>query len=108
MSNVSDAIQPQPTPIPAQGDVWAELIAGTRACNPADPLLPYMEARRQQGIDKYGVPLQRENGRDHHIDALQEALDGMVYALAGNDFDVGALFDEAARRIIAQLEGRTR
>jgi hypothetical protein len=38
-----------------------------------------MEARRLFGIAKHGTPVQRENGRDHGIDALQEMLDAAVY-----------------------------
>lgn len=75
------ALDPQPVPAPASGDVWAEIIAEL----PEGHILrPLAIARRQQGIDRYGVPLQRDNGRDHLMDALQEALDLMAYMRAGN------------------------
>lgn len=39
-----------------------------------------MRARDEMGREKYGMPLQVENGRDAGIDAYQEALDLAVYA----------------------------
>lgn len=75
------ALDPQPDPVAASGDVWAEIIA---ELPDGHILRPLAIARRQQGIDRYGVPLQRDNGRDHLMDALQEALDLMVYLKAGN------------------------
>lgn len=75
------ALDPQPDPVAASGDVWAEIIDEL----PEGHILrPLAIARRQQGIDRYGVPLQRDNGRDHLMDALQEALDLMAYMRAGN------------------------
>lgn len=41
-----------------------------------------MEERRRHGIDKYGVPVREDNGRDHLVDAYQEALDLCVYLRA--------------------------
>lgn len=35
--------------------------------------------RHEFGVAKYGCPLQAHNGRDARIDALQEALDLIVY-----------------------------
>ena len=35
--------------------------------------------RKEDGIKKYGTPLQAGNGRDALIDAYQEALDLVVY-----------------------------
>lgn len=66
----------QPAPLPGEGDVWAELIQREH-----DPVLRVLFARRRQvGIERYGVPLQRNNGRDALQDALDEALDLYVYA----------------------------
>lgn len=66
----------QPAPLPGEGDVWAELIQREH-----DPVLRVLFARRRQvGIERYGVPLQRGNGRDALQDALDEALDLYVYA----------------------------
>lgn len=87
------ALDPQPAPVPAQGDVWAEIIAELPK---GHVLRPLAIARRQQGIERYGVPLQRDNGRDHLMDALQEALDLMVYLRAGN------LWGQALARLIAK------
>lgn len=56
----------QPAPSPSAGDIWQSVIAD-------------MEARRRLGIERYGVPLQPNNGRDPLIDAYQEALDLAVY-----------------------------
>ena len=65
----------QPAPVHADGDVWAEIIEET-----AEPRLRALFiARREQGIARYGVPLQRENGRDHSADAVQELVDAVVY-----------------------------
>lgn len=74
-------LDPQPAPIVGEGDVWAEIIAELPA---HDILRPLAEARRLQGIERYGVPLQRANGRAHMVDALQEALDLMAYLRAAN------------------------
>jgi len=38
-----------------------------------------MTARRDFGIQCYGVPLQANNGRDAAVDAFQEAIDLVVY-----------------------------
>jgi len=38
-----------------------------------------MKARRKMGIEKYGTPLQPNNGRNALIDAYQEVLDLAVY-----------------------------
>ena len=74
-------LDPQPAPLPAEGDVWAEIIAEL----PEGHILrPLAIERRAQGIERYGVPLQRGNGRDHLVDALQEALDLMVYLRAAD------------------------
>lgn len=80
---MSDAsvLDPQPDPIPASGDIWAELIAELPE---GHVLRPLAEERRRQGIERYGVPLQRGNGRDHLVDALQEALDLMAYLRAAD------------------------
>ncbi len=41
-----------------------------------------MKERRRHGIEKYEVPVRPDNGRDHLIDAYQEALDLCVYLRA--------------------------
>ena len=70
----------QPPPTPGTGDVWRELIDAAGDAHP--DLVPLMEERRQLGIDRYGQPLQRGDGRDHLADAKQELLDAAVYLWA--------------------------
>jgi len=72
-------LYPQPAPLASDGDVWAEIIAELDA---TDPLRALAVERRAQGIERYGTPLQRDNGRDHLVDALQEAMDLWVYLRA--------------------------
>lgn len=45
-------------------------------------ILDDMRAREAAGIARYGVPLTADNGRDHLLDAYQEALDLLVYLRA--------------------------
>ena len=44
-----------------------------------DLVIADMRERDRFGREKYGTPLQANNGRDHLIDAYQEALDLAVY-----------------------------
>lgn len=74
----------QPPPIPATGDLWAELIAETARHPTLVALLPEMAERRALGIERYGVPLQRGNGRDPLVDARQEILDCAAYLWQAN------------------------
>lgn len=60
-------IQDQPPPIPNDETPSWELVI-------AD-----MHERHRIGIERYGTPLQAGNGRDHLVDAYQEALDLVVY-----------------------------
>lgn len=68
----------QPDPLTGTGDVWAEVLATTtdRA------LRELYQERRAQGIARYNTPLQRNNGRDHYADAIQELADAVVYLQA--------------------------
>ena len=72
-------LAPQPPPTPADGDLWADLIAEVGNAYGAD-LLADLAARREFGIKKYGTPLQQDNDRDFAADTYQEVLDGSVYA----------------------------
>lgn len=47
--------------------------------DPNDPLLPWIEARKQKGLETYGTTLQAFNGRNSLIDALEEVLDSIAY-----------------------------
>lgn len=71
----------QPNPInESSDDVWQEIIDEL----PEHLLFlkPFCIERRQQGIERYGVPLSRNNGRDPLVDAVQEGLDMAVYMKA--------------------------
>jgi hypothetical protein len=72
----------QPHPLFSEGDVWQEVID---RLPPGDPLRPRCEARRLVGIERYGSPLQRGNGRDNALDLEEEALDLLAYAQAERD-----------------------
>lgn len=73
-------VQQQPAPVPAAGDIWADVLLDARHNRTVTPeLLGLMAARRQQGIARYGVPVQIGNQRDARFDAIQEALDAIVY-----------------------------
>lgn len=60
-------IDDQPAPIPNTGRPIWELV------------IEDMRARDQVGRERYGTPLQAQNGRDPLVDAYQEALDLAVY-----------------------------
>lgn len=60
-------MQDQPPPHPSAGPaVW-------------DLVLVDMAGRDRTGRERYGSPLQPNNGRDALVDAYQEALDLVVY-----------------------------
>jgi hypothetical protein len=92
---VGGLLTPQPAPTHTGGDVWASVIAYWRGVVTPE-LLADMATRREQGIAKYGTPLQIGNGRSTKADAYQEALDGIVYAEA----------EAQARFAVADLGGR--
>ncbi len=61
------ATQEQPAPQDGTGpDAWLLVIED-------------MKHRRTLGIERYRRPLRHDNGRDHLVDAYQEALDLAVY-----------------------------
>ena len=47
-----------------------------------DLVIVDMQARDRTGRERYGTPLQVDNGRDHLVDAYQEGLDFVVYVRA--------------------------
>lgn len=71
------SVAPEPAPSPGTGDMWAEILAVLPPI--LERLRPHLVARREMGIQKYGVPLQRDNGRDAKMDEAQEHLDAAVY-----------------------------
>lgn len=82
-------LQPQPAPETASGDLWRGYIDELKEAMASAGVVPgdsrmdryyqLMEDRREQGIQKYGTPLQVGNGRDFLADAIQEVLDAMIY-----------------------------
>lgn len=99
----SSWVKPQPPPVPATGDIWAEIIEELVP----GPLQECARARRAAGISKYGVPLQRENSRNHLQDALQEALDGMAYSKAANAPVAFRLFVMVAAHLVEEIKKET-
>lgn len=76
-------IQDQPPPQHAEGpDCWLLVL---KDVDELFPTLGYlvkenMAARRQTGIDRYGMPVRPHNGRNAVVDCFQEVLDAIVYA----------------------------
>lgn len=88
MSNEINANEPQPPPIPQPNReaAWALVIAdatsgGLAATSGglAERVLSDMIKRHVFGVSKYGTALKAGDGRNHLIDAYQEALDLCVY-----------------------------
>lgn len=82
-------VRPQPPPQNALGPAIWPMIAEEleeAAQHATSPVLTLVandaRMRHEDGMAKYGVPLVAENGRDHLVDAYQEALDGSVYLRA--------------------------
>lgn len=72
---------PQPEPSGGQGDVWQEVIDTEHFRFDSEPrLIERWEERRRVGIERYGVPLGRDDGRDPWRDLLEELDDAVVYA----------------------------
>lgn len=85
MTALNLATSPEPAPTRTDSPtVWPLVIRDLEALNAPEwlrqVLAEDMRARDAMGREKYGVPLQIENGRDASIDAYQEALDLAVYA----------------------------
>ncbi|MGL4445722.1 MAG: hypothetical protein ACRCU1_19010, partial [Alsobacter sp.] len=59
--------------------VWPLVIDEAEQQDRDPRLIALMRARDAQGRAKYGVPLCANDGRDTSLDAIQEALDLMVY-----------------------------
>jgi hypothetical protein len=76
---------PQPPPKPGGVPVWPLLIGEIERGNVgrhAALIAQDMRERDAAGRAKYGMPLTADNGRDHLVDAYQEALDCAVYLRA--------------------------
>ncbi len=90
MTDIVD--QPPPIPVEKTGRVavWELVIADVQdlmtKANGAEEIGPHIEQvlldmteRDEIGRKRYGTPLTAGNGRDHLVDAYQEALDLAVY-----------------------------
>lgn len=91
-SRFQDTSQPKPTPNDTPA-LWPELLALPEGVDWSPELRQIAADRHAIGIQRYGTPLQRGNGRNFHQDALEEALDLTIY-LYGAESD---LWREAAR-----------
>ena len=60
-------IEDQPPPIPNTSTPIVDLVVTD------------LFERKQIGIERYGVPLQANNGRDSPVDLYQELLDAVMY-----------------------------
>ena len=72
---------PQPAPTVVKGEaVWDLVMADVAQLYGAgDSILAVMRERDAVGMAKYNTRLQAHNGRDFLVDAVQEALDAVVY-----------------------------
>lgn len=91
---MTTAIVDQPLPVATdRRPIWDLVIEHVQQRRPSmtavadtlDLVLDDMRARDRTGRERYGVPLTSGNGRDHLIDAYQEALDLAVYLAAELD-----------------------
>lgn len=99
MSTIED--QPPPIAQPERAAVWDLVIGDLERHRGGDAgiidpelraqgiagevislTLADMRERDRVGRERYGVPLTTHNGRDHLVDAYQEALDGVAYLRA--------------------------
>lgn len=109
MTRPHPAVVEQPAPTPSAGDVMAGLstiVAASYNVDEAADLLDGIEARRLLGIERYGVPLQRGNGRDPDVDLLQELIDAAAYAVQGNRLILAVRLVEDAVRVLRDLRAR--
>jgi hypothetical protein len=73
----------EPPPHAGKVDVWPLVIEDVKdICWPAslrNRFIAEARHRNENGIVKYGTPLQSHNGRNPLVDAFQEAMDLTVY-----------------------------
>ena len=66
--------------------VWEEITTDMEESHTViGGIIQDMKDRDDVGKAKYGMPLERGNGRDHLVDAYQESLDLLVYLRAANE-----------------------
>jgi hypothetical protein len=97
-----------PPPLPGSGDVVLEAMRDL----PADDHLLWhaLHARRLVGLERYGSPLQRRNGRSFLVDAAQEVVDLVAYLHGADDSaEIRAARHQAEQlaRSILQIVGNT-
>ena len=104
MTDPKTTLAEQPHPTHAEGDVWLEVILDTHD----EQLVELYAHRREQGLERYNTPLQRDNGRDHLADAIQELTDAVVYLQAANKPWARKLVEQSLRTLLdeAALRGR--
>lgn len=61
-------------------------------------ITPDLEARIEDGVKTYGVPLHTHNGRDNDVDDYQERLDAVIYGAAATIEGKGSLAVRTQRR----------
>ena len=86
MSRRNNRSIPEPNPIATDEPAIIDLvIADIERIGDRDfeILIPHLRDRKEFGIKKHGVPLQKSNGRNHRIDAFQELLDSIAYLWQG-------------------------
>ena len=95
------AATPEPPPVHSVDgvEVWPVIIGIAEGSCPE--LVPYMRARHEFGVAKYGCSLRTNNGRNALVDLLQEILDAIAYATQCALENDGPLGDQAA-----QLSGK--
>jgi hypothetical protein len=82
MPTIDELLASQPAPRPPPADKLPILDVAlhlAQSLPPGSVTQQLVLARRQQGVDRYGLPLCTHNGRDARADAAQEALDLAVY-----------------------------
>lgn len=102
-------------------EVWPMVIETVTAGTGADGMPAYwrqrlaarMEKRHRFGVEKYGVGLQVENGRDPLEDCMDEALDGCAYSRQQwersrhpEDWETCEAFLRLAGRLLWRMEMR--
>lgn len=88
-------------PAPIHGPASVEVLPHAHAlCVAAGnvSITPDLEARIEQGVATYGVPLHTHNGRDNDVDGYQERLDAVLYGAAAAIEGKGSLAVRTQRR----------
>ena len=88
MSRRNNRSTPEPLPIITNEPAIIDLvIADIERIGDRDfeILIPHLRDRKEFGIKKYGVPLQKSNGRNHRVDGIQELQDFIAYMKQGTE-----------------------